>query len=387
MRKVSTVVLCVLIAAASTACATTATTSPSDYATVTDQFNKGLSSATDVIQQQVNSQTHVRRVLAAQYFLDHPTDSEQNFARTENPHAAFAKYACAGVDAKVGDQNSVSYLKRYGAALEDIGKQPDATIGALWSDIRSLRAKESEIPLAIPPGTLDPNTKGPKEVCIDSVTSLLERDPIPLNPTVKESLGAIIALFEAINTLVDAIKAGVVDVLKPIDEAARQKAFRTVVLANQDNVHKALDATNSLSKDLKDLWLQQQQSLLVIPYEHFATVMAGRCPSAKKSASSDTNDQPCFSTVNRGVLLEHLMRVDTELADFDQRRTAQPPQNILAAVGKAQDQLEMLANQKVQIKDVLSFLKAFMSEMDQLQKDYATIAGDVSAVKKAVPKG
>jgi hypothetical protein len=348
-----------LLVVVGSGCASTAKDGP--YVTTVTSFNSGLKSANTLIETEVNAQTKARRLLAIQYYLDHPGDSS-NISR-DDLNGSFSRFACVGIDSLVPEKDGLAYLGRYGTALQDVVKTPDATIGALWTNIEALHKQQGPLPLAAKDATPALNTE---KGCTDRIIADLAKPDVPLEPAQKESLAAFITLADGISKLASAVNSAIVDILKMANAQAEVEAFKRVVLANQEDVDKVLNNA-ALTTSLDLLWTRREQSSLILPFEQFSTMLK----SEKKTR---------LEVLTLGIA------ASDNLKDFDAMRGQNPPSNLLKAVRASQDKLLGLAQGKITAQEAVAALKAFAQELGSIEKDAANIKSDAGSTEQAFAK-
>jgi hypothetical protein len=334
----------------------------SQYKEAIDAYATGMSAAQTVLNADVAEQTRTKRLTAVQYYLKSPLDGVANFDN-QNAEASFATFACIGVEKKLVTSEGLEYLRRYGQALQSVGKEPDDELGKIWENIERLRALREPIPygkdapVVVEPGKVPAVTvdDGPTAKCQALVLKLVRSPGMPARPRAKESLAGAIAFAEALKTLVSSVKAAAVHIAKKVDELERQKAFQEVVLGNSENVKQALDEANALSSEINESWEEARQASLLLPHALFI-----------KMVSLNTVTQ-------RDEIIELALKIDSSLSDFDKARTQPPPKAIFQAVAQAQKNLESIATDEATFRDSVAALKAFALELEALRDEVSTI--------------
>jgi hypothetical protein len=354
-------VMTVAIVFVAQGCATTATNDK--YSEAANGYTSGLKAAREALDTQLSDQVHVRRMLAIQYYIKNPTGARQTNLDPAHPDEAFARFVCVGISQRGTIDDQLAYLDRYANGLKTIGTRPDENPTALWASIVSLRGEGG----AIAEGAPQPSEKEDVgQQCEAKVLALTAADGLPIHPVEEESLGTIVAFYEGLKAVYDAVKVVATDLLKIADEQARKKAFTDYVKSNRQNVQMALGSASALSERLKEYWTQRLQVSLMKPKASFSQVLA-------------------MDPKTDGLkIVTAAQEADAALETYDSLSKQPPPANVLASVAQAQKKLEALADggDAASTEEIVAWLKAFASELKKIRDDVKGVKDSLGNVKE-----
>lgn len=314
---------------------------PEYYAEGIESFAKGSQAAEKLVSENLETSAAVRRALAIQYYLAHPS-SELNLA-SSSLQPSFASFACAGLTDYVLERQTVEFVGRYRSTLQSVAEAPDDDLVSIWMNIKELN--EPSKPLGLP----TPIDTG-ATACRKEVERLLALPPVPLLDVQKESLVALAAGWEAVSALYDAVIKVATDVSKLAEQAQRAKAIKQLIKQNQKVVAEVLE-NPELAASLASNWDRRRMAMLLLPFENFRRLL-------------DLN-----TVTHRAEIVSLAVEVNSALAPFDQIRLRKSPQDIFAAVRGAQAKLVELADAKVTAKEAAAYLKAFAKELSKIKDD------------------
>lgn len=314
------------------------------YTEVADAFSKSVATASDVLKKSLAEDTRVQRQAAFQLYIE-AGDDAKNIHR-KFAIGSFANLACAGTKS-VRARANLRYLEQYGNAMSGVLKAPENGVIAIAQHIEALR-KPAE-PLGLPKVTDDQFVK-----CRSLVEDTLKMRGLALQTEDQAALArfglpaSVIAFQEAIKAIAKVAES----VLKIIDEAARKKAFEEIVKVNENQV-KAVLADQSINESLKLALQQRRLVALYGPYLRFQGLL-------RLNGADDAG---------KVAIWREATKIHDELADFDGIRLSTEPVDITKAMMVAHDKVIALAEGKASIEDVLAYLKALASQLEEIKKD------------------
>lgn len=333
----------------------------SHYAELGESFSKGYQSAADLIKENLNTARRDARRLAVVYYLVNG-DDKANLETADIPQS-FKRYVCAGVGRNQDLHGGLRVLDAYRKMIADLSAAPSNDLGKLWASIQKLQAPQQPLALS------EPDPKAYADCISKSLEDLVPPTGEKIEIPEKEAVGiaAVFSAYEAFSKLVGALEKLAMLALKQVDEAARAKAIKDYVLANQEIVNSIIGMADENGKvtqgilnadALDDPLKRRKKSSLVVPYYAFRKML--RLDRATAGPE----------------ILQLEAAIHAALSEFDDLNQRKPPGDVVKVMRGAQAKLVALANGKISAGDAWAEFKAFAAAAKELH----------DAVKDAVQK-
>jgi hypothetical protein len=347
-------------------------------------FSTGYTAANDALSKTVAS---IATTLRVQYVQDRfVSPAGTSYPKISDATiAAFGQYVCAGENALGPQRSAMTVLSAYQAHIKDLTTAPTASISAIWNDIKKSSAPAQ--PLAL------------KEIatnndCLDEVSFLATKTT---GETGEVGTAGIFSLYSAISALIKGIDNVVVAIGTIIDDSVRAKALAKYVSDNRQLIDGLLD--NQLNTP--DPTIQAMcGGVVTAPCKSFSpaqppNVIDGALLRSKWASlrlplySFNELNNSAGSLVKSNHFAEIFViarRMDGDISTFNTLRNQPSPANIVAAMKKAQSDLENLAAGKLTTQEAYSALEAFAIQMTSIASSISTVATNYTAVATAAEK-
>jgi hypothetical protein len=339
-------------------CATTAT--QTTLSNVTDKFSQVVSSSSSLLKTEIDNKPKVRRGEALEHFLNRPGDAN-NFTG-EDMHDAFAVYVCAGANSLQKEKAFLDFAAAYAGGAQGIVKPGGNSFAEQWKKYQDLR-KPVEIPKLHEQG----DSRKPFDVCRGELTAAdgpLAFKGVSIFDNADEMApGAILGAIEAYRALFDALEKAATDGLKVANQIEARNKFKNYVLAVHDRFAGTLSTDLSADR-LKDSWQRRKAYALWAPYQTFARIV-----TIRKKQTGELDAARMYE------IKELALKLESELAEYDALRKANPPDKMVAALTEAEAAVYAAATKDdISLDSIVEFLTLLLDDLKTAQSDYDAIA-------------